>query len=112
MFCSKCGKQIPDDSVFCPECGAKVGVDQPEVVYTPDNEKSGLAAGLFGILLGGFGVHNFYLGFVGKGVVQLVLTLLVVTWPVSWIWGLIEGLMILTGTINKDASGRPIKKDF
>lgn len=21
MFCDKCGKQIPDDSVFCPECG-------------------------------------------------------------------------------------------
>ena len=21
MFCIKCGKQIPDDSKFCPECG-------------------------------------------------------------------------------------------
>ena len=25
MYCSKCGKQIPDDSVFCSGCGAKVG---------------------------------------------------------------------------------------
>jgi uncharacterized RDD family membrane protein YckC len=24
MFCSSCGKQIPDDSAFCPDCGAKV----------------------------------------------------------------------------------------
>ena len=24
MFCRKCGKEIPTDSVFCPECGEKV----------------------------------------------------------------------------------------
>lgn len=24
MYCSKCGKQIADDSKFCPGCGAKV----------------------------------------------------------------------------------------
>lgn len=24
MFCENCGKKIPDDSAFCPECGAKV----------------------------------------------------------------------------------------
>jgi TM2 domain-containing membrane protein YozV len=23
-FCSKCGKEIPEDAVFCPECGASV----------------------------------------------------------------------------------------
>lgn len=21
MYCSKCGKEIPEESVFCPECG-------------------------------------------------------------------------------------------
>jgi TM2 domain-containing membrane protein YozV len=112
MFCSKCGKQIPDDAVFCPECGTKVGADQPEVVYTPDGEKSALAAGLFGILLGYWGIHNFYLGYISKAVAQLILSLFVVTFPISWIWGLIEGFMIFAGTIDKDASGRPLKKDF
>ncbi len=24
MFCRDCGKTIPDDSAFCPECGAKL----------------------------------------------------------------------------------------
>lgn len=24
MFCINCGKQIPDDAVFCPYCGAKI----------------------------------------------------------------------------------------
>lgn len=29
MFCSKCGKQIPDDSVFCPECGQSLSQAAP-----------------------------------------------------------------------------------
>ena len=24
MYCSKCGKEIPDDSIFCPECGQRI----------------------------------------------------------------------------------------
>ncbi len=32
MFCQKCGKEMPDDSVFCPSCGAKqIVAGQPEV---------------------------------------------------------------------------------
>lgn len=27
MFCSKCGKQVPDDAVFCPACGDRVRPD-------------------------------------------------------------------------------------
>lgn len=27
MFCTNCGKKIPDDSVFCEHCGAKVELD-------------------------------------------------------------------------------------
>lgn len=26
MFCKNCGKQIPEDSIFCPSCGATTGV--------------------------------------------------------------------------------------
>ncbi len=25
MFCTKCGKEIPDGTVFCPGCGNKIG---------------------------------------------------------------------------------------
>jgi hypothetical protein len=31
MFCKNCGKEIQDDSLFCPECGAKIG-EAPEQV--------------------------------------------------------------------------------
>lgn len=27
MFCRKCGKQIPDDSDFCPKCGTRNAID-------------------------------------------------------------------------------------
>ena len=30
MFCSHCGKEIPDDSVKCPDCGAEVKRAEPE----------------------------------------------------------------------------------
>ena len=30
MFCNKCGKEMPDDSKFCPACGAAVGSDADE----------------------------------------------------------------------------------
>lgn len=70
-------------------------------------KKSKLAAGLLGIFLGCLGVHNFYLGYDGKGIAQLLITVLScgILTPVSFIWGLIEGIMILTGEMNKDANG-------
>lgn len=69
--------------------------------------RSRLAAGLFGIFLGALGIHNFYLGFTGKAIAQLLISVLtcgILSW-ISAIWGLIEGILILTGSINTDASG-------
>ena len=73
--------------------------------------KSKVGAGLLGIFLGCFGVHNFYLGYTSKAVVQLLLTLLScgTLAIISEIWGLVEGIMILTGSINQDGRGLPLK---
>lgn len=70
-------------------------------------QKEKMVAGLLGILLGYLGVHSFYLGNTGKGVLQIVVTF--VTCGLGGIWGLIEGIMILTGSINTDANGVPLK---
>ena len=51
---------------------------------------------MLGILLGALGIHKFYLGNVGAGIIHLVLTLLVITAPISSIVGLIEGILYLT----------------
>ena len=60
--------------------------------------KSRVVAGVLGILLGALGIHKFYLGYTGTGVVHVVLALLVITAPVSAIVGLIEGILYLTKT--------------
>jgi len=82
---------------------------QQQVV--PMAPKSKILAGVLGILLGFLGVHRFYLGYKGIGLAQLLITLLscgygaLITVP----WGMVEGILILVGTINKDASGQPLK---
>jgi TM2 domain-containing membrane protein YozV len=59
-----------------------------------DVEGKKIAAGLLAILLGGYGVHKFYLGYTGAGVLQLVLTFF--TCGIGAIIPLIEGIMYLT----------------
>lgn len=78
---------------------------QPVIV----GQKSKIAAGLLGIFLGTFGIHNFYLGFTSKAVIQLILGLTVIFAVVSSIWGLVEGILILSAKPNSawdyDANG-------
>jgi TM2 domain-containing membrane protein YozV len=111
MYCRKCGKQIDDEAVICVHCGVATN---PKVNKIEDPlAKSKLVAGLLGILIGSFGIHNFYLGYTQKAIIQLLLTVLgwiVVVGPViAGIWGLIDGIMILTGKIDRDADGRLLK---
>ena len=74
-------------------------------------QKSKIVAGILGILLGGLGIHNFYLGFTKKALAQLLITVLSVgflSW-VSAIWGLVEGILILVSKYgeqwHRDAAG-------
>lgn len=40
MFCEKCGTQLPDDAMFCPECGEKVKVlASPQPQIQPQEQK-------------------------------------------------------------------------
>ncbi len=100
-YCHNCGAQSAPGAAVCTSCG--VAFAQP---VPAGEQKSKLAAGLLGIFLGGLGVHNFYLGFTGKAVAQIILSL---CFGIGGIWGLIEGIMILCGKIDKDAKGIPLK---
>ena len=68
--------------------------------------KQKMVAGILGILLGGIGVHSFYLGNSKKGIIQIVAS--VVTCGLLGIWGFIEGIMILIGNVKTDAYGVPL----
>ena len=86
-------------------------VYQNPTAYGQVSYKSKTTAGVLGILLGSLGVHNFYLGYTGKGVAQLLLTVCTCGMGavISEIWGFVEGIMILTGSINTDGRGLPLK---
>ena len=73
--------------------------------------KSRICAGLLGIFLGFFGVHNFYLNRTAPAVAQLLMTICScgVLGIASWIWGIIEGIMLLNGGIDRDGNGLPLK---
>ena len=114
-YCQNCGKPVAPNAEVCLNCGVKVAN-----TTAASDGKSKMAAGLLGIFLGCFGVHNFYLGYTSKAVTQLVLTLVgyvLCCFVIGiflvlgiWIWGLIEGIMILTGKINTDAQGNPLSE--
>lgn len=63
-------------------------------------------AGLLGIFLGAFGVHNFYLGNRAMGIAQIVVT--IGTFGVGCIWGIVEGILILCGRVKTDGDGMPL----
>ena len=103
MYCKDCGKEIEEGKEYCAECeavrntetatGTENVVNENTTTSTQaTSQKSKMAAGLFGIFLGAFGVLSCF-------------TLSVV----SEIWGLIEGILILTGSMNTDADGNPLK---
>src|SRR5262245_37425740 len=48
----------------------------PGAVSPAGARKSKIIAGILGIVVGGFGVHRFYLGFIGPGLVLLAMTAL------------------------------------
>lgn len=107
--CVKCGVELEDSAIFCDECGEKQPM--PEAATPQANVKVGakkrVTAGLLGIFLGGFGVHNFYLGFHVKAIIQILLS--VFCCGVGSIWGFVEGILILVNKINVDAKGMSLK---
>ena len=133
MRCPNCGGTVQPGANRCVKCGSfveqPVAQQQPVQPIAPQqvgdttqiSDKSRVAAGLFGIFLGFLGIHRLYLGYNSIGGLMLALSivgfiLLVPTCGFSWIlicavdlWGLIEGIMILTGAINRDAQGRLLK---
>ncbi len=133
MFCKNCGAQLAEGAAVCMTCGFAVGTGdhycancgvavQPGQAVCVScghalagaannlgkSSKSKLVAGLLGIFLGSWGVHNFYLGKTKTAVIQLILS--IVTCGVAGIWGFIEGILILIGHEKycTDAEGKTL----
>ena len=110
-LCPQCGAPAPENATKCEYCGAAITntsaattqvAPQPQVVFVQQPQsanperanwpiKNKLVAGLLAILLGGLGIHKFYLGQSGKGVLYLLFC-----WTyIPGIIGVIEGITIL-----------------
>ena len=93
-------------------CKVKITIPTPAHRFPPAGypQKSRIAAGLFGMLIGTFGVHNFYLGNTQRGLIQILVATLgaPLTCGLStvavWVWSLVEGVQILEGKIKMDAN--------
>lgn len=117
--CASCGTENTGLENFCRNCGTTLNdpfqnqqnqqmqYNQPQQQQIPGADKK-MAAGLCGILLGGFGVHKFILGYQQEGIILLSVYLIgiviaIVTCGIGTpivlipsIIGLIEGIMYLT----------------
>lgn len=88
-FCRHCGEKIPEDAVMCTHCGRQVEQlksEQPQVVINNTNtntntnvnkiggygkEKNKWIALLLCVCFGYFGIHKFYEGKIGLGILYM-----------------------------------------
>lgn len=72
----------------------------PPGVTQSDVTSKRILCGVLGIVLGQLGIHKFILGYTLSGVIMLLLTVLTCGFgaAVTWVIGLIEGIIYLTKT--------------
>ena len=118
--CPSCGASIELNTTECKYCGQAIAGQLPQYQVAPQYQaapqyqppqappmynpysvpnttKSKITAGILAILLGGLGVHKFYLGKIGLGILYLVFC-----WTyIPAIIALIEGIIYLTSSDEK-----------
>lgn len=94
-FCSECGQLINIRAEICPKCGVRQSAISSIGRASPSG-RSRIAAVLFAFFLGGLGIHKFYLGSIGWGVVYLLFC-----WTfIPAVIGFIEGIIYISMTDN------------
>ena len=102
------GQQAYGQQAYGQQAYAQPAYGQPVVGGAP---KQWIVAVLLAFFLGTLGIHNFYLGYTTRGIIQLVLTLTFFGLIVSGIWAFIDFIMLLmrAGSYAYDAQGQPLQ---
>jgi TM2 domain-containing membrane protein YozV len=102
-FCHACGAETNPLAEICVKCGVRLGKAE---VAGDVSSKSRLITTLLCVLPAWFfavnGIHRFYLGKIGTGILMLL------TLGGLGIWTLIDFIIAVTGNM-KDKEGKPIK---
>ena len=77
-------------------------MDHSAGAMASSSDKGFVPAVMLCLFLGAFGVHRFYVGKIGTGLLQLL------TFGGLGIWTLVDLIMLVTGSF-KDKNGNPIK---
>ena len=73
----------------------KAHAPPPAPMVRPADRKNKLVAALLAFFLGTLGLHRFYLGRIGTGILMLVLTCTIVGLVVTGIWSLVDTIRYL-----------------
>ena len=127
MKCEYCDNEVPPGSVRCPSCGAAVKAGPvPQAPAAPAVPAGGVYVAaqpapavnvvlnlppksratyvVLAIFFGGLGIHNFYAGYAGRGVAQLLLSLIFGSFTcgivslIVWLWAIIEACVTSNDT--------------
>lgn len=77
----------------------------PAHTLVPYSDRSRVVGGVLNIVLPGVG--RMYLGYVGTGIAQLLTTF---CFGIGAVWSLIDGILMLCGTVRADGMGRPLRQ--
>jgi predicted RNA-binding Zn-ribbon protein involved in translation (DUF1610 family) len=86
-YCSGCGVVIHKEARACPQCGF------PQAGHNVRESKSRGLSVVLALLLGGIGIHKFYLGRIGWGIVYLLFCWTFVPAIIAFIEALIYAFM-------------------
>ncbi|MEI6052520.1 MAG: TM2 domain-containing protein [Opitutaceae bacterium] len=99
-FCESCGKIIKKEAELCVHCGVR---QRTAMSAVNPSGRTMVAAALLCFFLGFVGVHRFYTGKVGTGILMLL------TLGGCGVWTIIDFIMILTGSY-RDGDNQPLTK--